>query len=468
MRRRNILDDMKFLIRAAEGILEIGILTAVFYGVWTVGYWGISFPENFGGGALYLLLAVYALAMTAVFSLCDCFGYGHAKLIDLSISQWISVFLVDVLTFFLLCLIAGNRVRIWPMATALVLDAVLSFTCCSIFTRIYHSLYVPRNMLLIYDDESALDLKFKMDARPDKYAITEVISIRTDFRKLCQAIERHDAVVINDVAGESRNQILKYCYSRSIRTYVVPQVTDIILASAQDVTLLDTPLKLVRGRGLTVFQRVCKRCMDVVLCLIAMVVAAPIMLIVAAAIKLEDGGPVFYRQARVTRGGKVFDILKFRSMVVDAEKNGYDLTMRANGRDPRITRVGHVIRGCRVDELPQILNILRGDMSIVGPRPERVENVEAYSQELPEWHYRERVKAGLTGYAQIFGKYNTTAEDKLRLDLIYIENYSLLLDLKLIFMTGRILFSKESTEGFEVQEQMRQKRKKTLEELTRK
>ena len=199
-----------------------------------------------------------------------------------------------------------------------------------------------------------------------------------------------------------------------------------------------------------------------------MVVAAPIMLIVAAAIKLEDGGPVFYRQARVTRGGKVFDILKFRSMVVDAEKNGYDLTMRANGRDPRITKVGHVIRGCRVDELPQILNILRGDMSIVGPRPERVENVEAYSQELPEWHYRERVKAGLTGYAQIFGKYNTTAEDKLRLDLIYIENYSLLLDLKLIFMTGRILFSKESTEGFEVQEQMRQKRKKTLEELTRK
>ena len=154
--------------------------------------------------------------------------------------------------------------------------------------------------------------------------------------------------------------------------------------------------------------------------------------------------------------------------LLDAEKNGYDLTMRANGRDPRITKVGHVIRGCRVDELPQILNILRGDMSIVGPRPERVENVDAYSQEFPEWHYRERVKAGLTGYAQIFGKYNTTAEDKLRLDLIYIENYSLLLDLKLIFMTGRILFSKESTEGFEVQEQMRQKRKKTLEELTRK
>ena len=128
--------------------------------------------------------------------------------------------------------------------------------------------------------------------------------------------------------------------------------------------------------------------------------------------------------------------------------------------------MGSLIRGCRVDELPQILNILRGDMSIVGPRPERVENVEAYSREFPEWHYREWVKAGLTGYAQIFGKYNTTPEDKLLLDLIYIENYSLLLDIKLIFMTGRVLFSKESTEGFEMQEQMRAYREETLKNFT--
>ena len=467
MKRRNILDDFKILIRATEGIVEILILTAVFYGVWQVGYWGVAFPEDFVGNTLYLLLGVYALAMATVFSLCDCFRYGHAKLIDLAISQWLSVFLVDVLMFFVLCLVSGYRVRIWPMATAFALDFVLSFALCGLYTRIYHSLYVPRNMLLIYEEESALDLKFKMDARPDKYAITEVISIHAGFPKLCRAMARHDAVVINDVAGEARNDLIKYCYAQSIRTYVVPQITDIILSSAQDVTLLDTPLKLVRGRGLTVIQRALKRCMDIVLCLIALIPAAPIMLLTALAIKLEDGGPVFYRQKRVTRGGKVFDILKFRSMIVDAEKNGYDLTMRANGKDPRITKVGNVIRGCRIDELPQILNILKGDMSIVGPRPERVENVAAYSASLPEWRYRERVKAGLTGYAQIFGKYNTTPEDKLRLDLIYIENYSLLLDIKLIFMTGRILFSKESTEGFEVQEQMRQRRRRTLEELTR-
>lgn len=467
MRKRNILDDLKFLIRAAEGIIEIALLTTVFYGAWKLGYWGISFPESFGGSSLYLLLAVYALGMVAVFFLCDCFRYGHAKLIDLAISQWLSVFIVDVIMFFVLCLIASDRVRIWPMFTAFTLDFVLSFACCALFTRIYHSLYVPRNMLLIYEDESALDLKFKMDERPDKYAITEVISVNVGLPKILSAIDRHDAVVINDVAGEERNALINYCYARSIRAYVVPQVTDIILSSAQDVTLLDTPLKLIRGRGLTVVQRVCKRALDIVLCLIAMIPAAPIMLITALAIKLEDGGPVFYRQKRVTRNGKVFDILKFRSMIVDAEKNGYDLSMRANGKDPRITRVGSVIRGCRIDELPQILNILKGDMSIVGPRPERVENVEAYSKGFPEWHYRERVKAGLTGYAQIFGKYNTAPEDKLRLDLNYIENYSLLLDIKLIFMTGRILFSKESTEGFEMQEEMRAHRAQTLKEFTR-
>ena len=156
---------------------------------------------------------------------------------------------------------------------------------------------------------------------------------------------------------------------------------------------------------------------------------------------------MFYRQDRVTLDGKVFSILKFRSMIVNAEKNG--ISQPATDRDPRITKVGRVIRATRIDELPQILNILKGDMSIVGPRPERVEHVEKYTAEIPEFEYRLKVKGGLTGYAQIYGKYNTSAYDKLRLDLMYIENYSLMLDIKLILMTVRIMLSKESTEGFD-------------------
>ena len=169
----------------------------------------------------------------------------------------------------------------------------------------------------------------------------------------------------------------------------------------------------------------------------------------------------------MTKDGKIFEILKFRSMVVDAESGGYDLSMRANDKDPRITKVGAVIRATRMDELPQLLNILKGDMTIVGPRPERVENVEAYSAEMPEWHFREKVKAGLTGYAQIYGKYNTSAYDKLRLDLLYIENYSVLMDIRLIFQTVRILFSKESTEGFEKAGELVAKREKLVRELTK-
>ena len=190
--------------------------------------------------------------------------------------------------------------------------------------------------------------------------------------------------------------------------------------------------------------------MDIILCSIAMIVAAPIMLVVAIAIKLEDGGPVFFTQKRATIDGKTFDILKFRSMIVDAEKFGE--VIPATERDPRITKVGSIIRATRIDELPQILNILKGEMSIVGPRPERVEHVEKYSKEIPEFSYRLKVKGGLTGYAQIYGKYNTSAYDKLRLDLMYIEKYSLLLDIKLILMTLQIMLRKESTEGFKNEE----------------
>ena len=187
--------------------------------------------------------------------------------------------------------------------------------------------------------------------------------------------------------------------------------------------------------------------MDIIISVVALIVTSPIMLITAAAIKLYDGGPVFFRQERCTIHGKVFRIHKFRSMIVDAEKEGE--VIPATEDDDRITPIGKIIRKIRLDELPQFIDILKGDMSVVGPRPERVEHVKQYTEELPEFSYRLKVKGGLTGYAQIYGKYNTTAYDKLKLDLMYIQNYSILLDLKLIIMTVKIMFVKESTEGFE-------------------
>ena len=227
---------------------------------------------------------------------------------------------------------------------------------------------------------------------------------------------------------------------------MTPKISDILIRSSDSIHLFDTPLLLSRNSGLTFEQKFLKRTLDVVLSLLVLIVTSPIMLVIAIAIKLYDGGPVFFKQKRCTKDGKVFEIHKFRSMIVDAEKEG--ISVPATDRDPRITPVGNIIRATRLDELPQVFDILNGNMSIVGPRPERVEHVEKYTEEVPEFQYRLKVKGGLTGYAQIYGKYNTTPYDKLRLDLMYIQNYSILLDLKLIFMTIKIIFMKESTEGF--------------------
>ena len=191
--------------------------------------------------------------------------------------------------------------------------------------------------------------------------------------------------------------------------------------------------------------------MDLVIAVLGLVITSPILLIVAVCIKVCDGGPVFFFQERCTLGGKVFRICKFRSMIVDAEKDGK--SRPATDDDDRITPVGKVIRKTRIDELPQLFNVLKGDMSIVGPRPERVEHVEIYTKEIPEFVYRMKVKGGLTGYAQVYGKYNTTAYDKLKMDLMYIENYSFLLDVKLILMTIKVMFMKASTEGFSEKQQ---------------
>ena len=171
------------------------------------------------------------------------------------------------------------------------------------------------------------------------------------------------------------------------------------------------------------------------------------MLLTALVVKLYDGGPVLYKQVRCTLGGKEFKIMKFRSMSVDAEKDGK--ARLASKNDSRITPVGKCIRVCRLDELPQLFNILRGEMSFICPRPERPEIIEQYMEIMPEFKFRMRVKAGLAGYAQVYGKYNTTPYDKLKLDLYYIENYSIWMDIKLMFLTLKVLLMPDSTEGIE-------------------
>ena len=440
---RGAYEDTKGFVRAAETLFEVLVMTVLYYIVWRNGY-----PDGgFVYKGKYVLMGVYGVLLYIFFQNSDCTMFGQLHRMDLIIGQFIALFLVNFVTYFQLCLIANQMITAVPLLILFGIEAVMAIVLIYAYTGLYYKLYAPHDMLLIYGNKRGVGLKIKMDSRRDKYNISKLICIDAGFDAICEEIRKHDAVILNDVPAQIRNDILKFCYRYRVRTYVAPKLTDIMIRGARNNTLFDTPLLLVKGTGLTPAQRIAKRTMDIVLCSIAMIVAAPVMLIVAAAIKLEDGGPVFYKQKRLTRGGREFEILKFRSMIVDAEK--YAGAVLATDNDPRITKVGKVIRATRLDEIPQILNILKGDMSIVGPRPERKVIADEYCKDIPEFAYRLKVRGGLTGYAQIYGKYNTSAYDKLRLDMMYIENYSLLLDIKLIILTLRIIFSKDSTEGID-------------------
>ena len=456
---RGAYEDTKGILRVAETLLEVLILTVVYYLVWRKGYDMFAFEYK----GKYVLMGVYGLLAYIIFQNADCTMFGQLNRTDLVIGQTISLFLVNFITYLQLCLIGNALLSPVPMMKLFVLQTVIAILLILAYTTLYHKLYAPHNMLLIFGGRNGVGLKFKMDSRKDKYNITGLISAEEGYDTIIKKIPQYDAVILNDVAAPLRNDILKFCYRYRVRTYVAPKLTDIMIRGAKTISLFDTPLLLVKGTGLTPAQRVGKRLMDIVLCSVAMIVAAPVMAVVAIAIKLEDGGPVFFKQKRMTRGGREFDILKFRSMIVDAEK--YAGAVLATEDDPRITKVGKFIRATRLDEIPQILNILKGDMSIVGPRPERKVIADEYYKDIPEFAYRLKVRGGLTGYAQIYGKYNTSAYDKLRLDLMYIENYSLLLDIKLIILTLRIIFSRESTEGIDKQLENQRKIEELFKEM---
>lgn len=436
--------EEKDLIRKLEGIIEVLLLTMLYFYIWKNEY-SVMYVRTFYGRGRILLMGIYFIIMYVIMRLTEGLRFGNLKIFDIVVSQWISVLVTNFITFWQICLILNVMSDPRPMLRLTLYDLIITVALPFFFTWLYHLTYVPRNMVLIYGKRAALNLRFKILERPDKYAITTTISSSEPIESIKEQIMRHDAVIINDVPAEIRNDILKFCYEHDVRTYIVPKISDVIIGGASNINLFDTPLLLVRGTGLSIGQKFVKRTLDIILSAIALGVLSPVFMIVAILIKADDGGSILFRQKRVTRDGKLFTIYKFRSMREDAEKDGAQFTI---DDDPRITKVGRGLRRSRLDELPQLINILKGDMSIVGPRPERIENYEMYENEIPEFKYRTKVKAGLTGYAQVYGKYNTTAYDKLRLDLMYIENYSIILDIKLVLMTFRTLFQKERTEGF--------------------
>lgn len=401
--------------------------------------------DHFGWKGNLLIFAVYLVLIFLFSRIYNGFRIGLLRVSDIIYSQCLSVLFINAITFVQICLLERSVADILPMLAITLADFAFTVVWAFAGNRIYSKLYAPKKMVIIYGSRQAVGLIEKMSRREDRFMICRAVSCEEGFDVLTEMIISYDAVIICDVPSEKKNDILKICFANSKRTYITPKLSDIIIRGAEQIHLFDTPLLVCRNTGLSAESLIIKRAFDLTLSLIGCIIASPIMLITALCIKLYDGGPVFYTQDRLTQGGKVFKVYKFRSMRTDAEKDG--VARLAGENDDRITPVGKVIRKVRIDELPQLLNILKGDMSIVGPRPERPELAAENEKIMPEFRYRLKVKAGLTGYAQVLGKYNTTPYDKLRLDLMYIEQYSLLLDIKLILMTVKILFIPESTEG---------------------
>ncbi len=457
---------MRFLVKFRKSIM----LSVKMLMIMAMLFSFISILQNVYSFSAYnlmgnVLIVISYIAILVTFNvLYGGFRIGIYRLHEIIYSQSLALLFTNFIVYIELCLLSRAYVPLQPIFWALLLQigiCILNVYCAN---TIYFKLYPARRMLAIFDNETkGDDLIRKMKKIPERFEIPLGVSLKAkSVEEIKELIKDYDGVIICDIGNEEKYDILRYCYSKMKRVYVLPSSTDIIIGSSYHIQISDTPVLMCKNRGLTIEQEGIKRLLDIIISLVGIIVSSPIMLIIAISIKICDGGKIFFRQNRITKGGKIFNVLKFRSMVEDAEKDG---AKKATDNDDRITAVGKVIRPLRLDELPQLFNILFGSMSFVGPRPERIENVYEYTKRFPDFDLRHRVKAGLTGYAQIYGKYNTSPEDKLKMDLIYIERYSLLLDIKLVLMTVKILFMKESTEGFNVEENKDVQKSKSLEEI---
>lgn len=443
-------ETIRVYIRLFEklAVTALGILPFVWS--WYNVFNPMLYPAFVNKGNIMIIGLYIGLMMTLIYTMGG-YKIGVYRNKSVILSQTLGYLMANFFFWIIIILMVGTLYKIGEITAALLLISLFQIVGTALLVNllelIFHKAFKPKAMIVLYEEKPNRRFAKKLNTREDKFNVLGEMKLEENWQEELLKLEDYMAVLLYNVSSPLRNDVLKFCYQNGIRVYLVPKIADILVRNASESNFFDTPLYMVNEVDVTYGQIAVKRICDIILSLIAIILTSPVMLIAAIAIHKYDGGPVFFRQKRCTRNGRVFEILKFRSMIVDAEKDGK--ARLATENDDRITPIGHFIRKTRIDELPQFFNILKGDMSFVGPRPERPEIVAEYEKEFPEFDLRMKVKAGLTGYAQVYGKYNTTAYDKLKLDLIYVQKYSLLMDLRLIFMTVKVIFMKESTEGLD-------------------
>lgn len=441
---RKIYVKERLLIDILKGLFVITISLGMYY-VWTR-YYNPQIPRSFYRLGNYFLAVVFGAVYIFLAQTYGGFLIGTSTVSDIIYSHGICVFLSLALTYVIFSLMSYKLVNVIPFIAMFAVFFSVAVIWAIVTDWAYFKIHPPKRTIVVFDNvDSYLSLK-GIKSMERRFNVVETLRSReTDLETIYKKLMSVDAVFLCGVPADYRNEIVKFCVRNNKVAYIKPKISDTIIRGGKTIQLLNVPVYRCTRSNPKLFYTFGKRLFDIVVSGVAIIILSPIMAVTAIAIKAGDGGPVLYKQERLTLNGEKFKIWKFRSMRVDAEKDG--VARLAAEDDDRITPVGHFIRKLRIDEIPQLFNILGGSMSVVGPRPERPEIAAQYEEHMPEFALRLQVKAGLTGYAQVYGKYNTPPYDKVQMDLTYVATQSFLVDLKLILMTVKILFMKESTEG---------------------
>lgn len=430
-------------LRIAKAV-NIILMTVPFALCW-FGYYGERIAVPYYQMGNWAVIGLFVLLYVVFARIYDAFLMSLNRISEMIYSQGLAALISDGIMFVVIWLLTRHFPNLLPGLAALLAQLLLATVWSLLAHKWYYRAFPAKRSAIVYDRRYGMEALIREYGLEKKFDIWLTVNAEQCLKDL-HVLDGIETVFVTGVHSHDRNAILKYCVDNGICAYVIPRVGDIIMSGAKRMHMFHLPMLRVDRCNPNPEQKFLKRLFDIISSAVILAVLSPVMLITAIAIKATDGGPVFYKQDRLTKDGKVFKVLKFRSMRVDAEKDGV-ARLSTGSKDDRITPVGRIIRKVRIDELPQLLNILGGSMSVVGPRPERPEIAQQYEQELPEFRLRLQVKAGLTGYAQVYGKYNTTPYDKLQMDLMYIANPSFIEDLRIIFATIKIIFIPESTDG---------------------
>lgn len=430
------------LVKALDAVL----LTIPFAVCWYA-YYASRIVEPFWNKGNWVMIALFLFLYVVYGKVYDAFLISMNRITGMIYSQVLAAIFSDFVMYIVTVLLTKHFPLPLPLLAALGCQIILAALWCVLASKWYFATFPPKKSAVIYDERQGLERLISEYGLEKKFDIRVTAGVAECLENL-HMLDGLDTVFLSGIHSHDRNIILKYCIAGGINVYVIPRIGDVIMSGAKQMHLFHLPMLWVGRYGPSPLYLVTKRVLDVVISGAAIILFSPLLLITAAAIRLEDGGPVLYRQRRLTKDGKEFDVLKFRSMRVDAEKDGV-ARLSTGAADERVTKVGRVIRKTRIDEMPQLFCVLAGTMTLVGPRPERPEIAAEYEKEIPEFQLRLQAKAGLTGYAQVYGKYNTTPYDKLQMDLMYIAHPSIIEDLRIMFATVKILFVTKSTEGIE-------------------